>query len=99
MFFSNFRERSFCDHLHVRTRRKELVSASILLHEVPTADLVCRKKMAVNSLEESGVVDKLKTEESLPVVFQCCACNNIFGDSCAWVSSDRELEVICVNCK
>ena len=57
--------------------------------------------MAVNSLEQSDVtaLDKLKTEESLPVVFQCSTCNNIFGDSCAWVSSDRELEVICVNCK
>ena len=57
--------------------------------------------MAVNSLEQSDVtaLDKLKTEESLPVVFQCSTCNNIFGDSCAWISSDRELEVICVNCK
>ena len=57
--------------------------------------------MAVNSLEESDVtsVDKLQAEENLPVVFQCSACNSIFGDSCAWASSDRELEVICVNCE
>ncbi|KAJ7365739.1 hypothetical protein OS493_002455 [Desmophyllum pertusum] len=55
--------------------------------------------MAANSREESNLtaVDQLKTEESLPVVFQCSACNGIFGDSCAWVSSDRELELICVN--
>ena len=63
--------------------------------------LLIPKKMAVNSLVEADItaVDKLKTEQILPVVFQCCTCNNIFGDSCAWVSSDRELEVICVNCK
>ena len=63
--------------------------------------LLISKKMAVNSLVEADItaVDKLKTEQILPVVFQCCTCNNIFGDSCAWVSSDRELEVICVNCK
>ncbi|KAL9986950.1 hypothetical protein ACROYT_G001168 [Oculina patagonica] len=55
--------------------------------------------MAVNSHVESDVstVDQLKTDGSLPVVFQCSTCNNIFGDSCAWVASDRELEVICVN--
>ena len=57
--------------------------------------------MAVNSREESDIttVDQLKTDESLLVVFQCSVCNNILGDSCAWVSSHRELEVICVNCK
>lgn len=71
------------------------------IHEVSTTDFECQKKMAANSREESNLaaVDQLKTEESLPVVFQCSACNGIFGDSCAWVSSDRELELICVNCK
>ncbi|XP_022780759.1 protein Mis18-alpha-like isoform X2 [Stylophora pistillata] len=55
--------------------------------------------MAVNS---SGTSKRSefpgpKFEESLPVVFQCNNCNNILGDSYAWISSNRDLEVICLS--
>ncbi|KAK2550360.1 hypothetical protein P5673_029062 [Acropora cervicornis] len=55
--------------------------------------------MAANSLvpADSNLTFEQSFKEGSPVVFQCKSCKSIVGDSCAFVSSDRELEVICVS--
>ena len=55
--------------------------------------------MAANShIEESNLTfTHSQVKECSPFVFQCKGCRNIIGDSFAFVSSDQELEVICVS--
>lgn len=73
---------------------------SFSLHKVVTT-YHTKKKMAVNSRRDSkrSEFPLPQFEETFPIVFQCKNCNNILGDSCAWVSSDRDLEMICINSK
>ncbi|XP_068741550.1 protein Mis18-alpha-like isoform X2 [Montipora capricornis] len=55
--------------------------------------------MAANSrvTEPNLTLDQSIRDSSPIVIFQCKGCKSILGDSSAFVASDRELEVICVN--
>ena len=61
--------------------------------------MLCFTEMAANSHvpADSNLTFEQSFTEGSPVVFQCKGCKSIVGDSCAFVSSDRELEVICVS--
>lgn len=55
--------------------------------------------MAANShvTEPNLTLDQSIRDSSPIVIFQCKGCKSVLGDSSAFVASDRELEVICVN--
>ena len=56
-------------------------------------------EMAANShvTEPNLTLDQSIRDSSPIVIFQCKGCKSVLGDSSAFVASDRELEVICVN--